>query len=91
MAVELTPQKFAVFSELSENLTRNTDDISTINAIGDFNMKSTTNLEYYYNKCVERYMAKKYHLHQIIYENTTNDNSKLDLGFLNITLEYSVI
>ena len=47
---------------------RDINDRSMIIVIGDFIKKSVTNLEYHYNKCVERYMADKYQLHQIINE-----------------------
>ena len=79
---------FTKFTYLFEELMRNTDHSSTVIMIDDFNMKSVTNLDDNYNNLVERYMACKYQFHQIINENTTNHNSKLDLCFTNSSLHY---
>ena len=88
----IAPQcKYTNFTRCFDQLMTDVDFTSTIIIMGDFNMKSITGLTDDYNKSVEKYMKNKYNLDQIVNENTTNYNSKLDLCFTNITLKYSII
>ena len=88
----IAPQcKYTNFTRCFDQLMTDVDYTSTIIIMGDFNMKSITGLTNEYNKSVEKYMKNKYNLDQIVNENTTNYNSKLDLCFTNTTLKYSII
>ena len=85
IGVYLSPQcKFSAFTNFFDHMMRNVDNTSHFIILGDYNMKSITNLDHHYNKQAERYMRNKYHLQQIVTYPTTNHNSILDLCFANV-------
>ena len=83
--------KFSAFTNFFDHMMRNIDNTSYIIILGDFSMKSITNLDHHYNGSAEWYMRNKCHLQQIVTDPTRNHNSTLDLCFTNCALTYSLI
>ena len=59
--------------------------------IGNFNMKSVTKREEYYNQPIEDHIQRNYNMRQYIDEPTHDNNSILDLCFSTRNVETSVI
>ena len=92
IGVYLSPQcKLSAFTNFFDHMMRNIDNTSCIIILGNFNMKSITNLDHHYKRGAELYMRNKYHLQQIVTDPTTNHTSTLDLCFTNCALTYSFI